>query len=49
MSMLISGHFSYLRPIVFPILVAEHVYEPFYMVYVMGIVAQGTLEADGPF
>ena len=25
--------------------VAEHVYEPFYMVYVMVIVASGTLEA----
>ena len=24
--------------------VAEHVYDPFYMVYVMGIVASGTLE-----
>jgi len=29
----------------FVILVAEHVYEPFYMVYVMGIVAKGTSEA----
>ena len=36
---------SYFRPILVPILVAEHVYEPFYMIYVMGIVDSGTLEA----
>ncbi len=37
--------YSYFSPILFPILVAVYVYEPFYMVYVMGIVASGTLEA----
>ena len=36
--------YSYFWPILFPILVAEHVYEPYYMVYVMGIVASCTLE-----
>ena len=45
----ILGHFylniAILGLFCFPILVAEHVYEPFYIVYVIGIVASGTLEA----